>query len=142
MTVLMSPLGRRRYEKSIGCERREDMELEACWTETEWLVKCHDCIVNNIAEEHCPPMPLPIPPDYVHNLERSEMAVKGILPPPLRYSTRTTHCHLSRHGRRHSATHPRDDRLYSSRRHSSNVLEPRWSRQRKRWWNDRRKMFV
>ena len=61
------------------------MELEACLNETEWLFKCHDCIGSNIPEEHCPLMPLPIPPDYVHNLERkSKMATKGILPPPLK----------------------------------------------------------
>ena len=44
------------------------MELEACWNETERLFKCHDCIVNNIPEEYCPPMPLPVPPDYANNL--------------------------------------------------------------------------
>ena len=62
------------------------MKLEACQNETEWLFKCHDCIVNNHTEERCcPPMPLPIPPDYVQTLERrSKMAIKGILPPPLK----------------------------------------------------------
>ena len=61
------------------------VELEACWNVTEWLFKCHNCIVNNIPKEHCPTIPLPIPPDYVHNLgRRSKMAIKGILPPPLK----------------------------------------------------------
>ena len=60
------------------------MELEACWNETKWLFKSHDCIVNNIQEEYCLPMPLPIPPGYAHNLwRRSKMSIKGILSPPL-----------------------------------------------------------
>ena len=33
------------------------MELEACWNETEKLFKCHDFIVDNIPEEHCPRCP-------------------------------------------------------------------------------------
>ena len=61
------------------------MELEACWNETEWLLRCHECIVNNIPEEYCSPTPLPIPPDYAHNLgRRSKMAIKSILPPSLK----------------------------------------------------------
>ena len=61
------------------------MELEACWNESRRLLRCHECIVNNIPEEYCPPMTLPIPLDYVDNLgRRSEMARKDILPPPLK----------------------------------------------------------
>ena len=61
------------------------MELEACQNETEWLFKGHDCMVNNLPEERCPPMPLLIPPDYVQNLgRRSKMAIKGVLPPPFK----------------------------------------------------------
>ena len=61
------------------------MELEACWIETEGLFKCRDCIVHNMPEEYCPPTPLPIPPDYAHDLrKRSNMAIKGIWLPPMK----------------------------------------------------------
>ena len=61
------------------------MELEACWNKTKWLLRCHECIVNNIAEEYCLPMPLPISTDYADKLgKRSKMAIKDILPPPLK----------------------------------------------------------
>ena len=49
------------------------------------LLRCHECIVNNISEEYCPPMLLPIPSDYADTLERiSKMAIKGVLPLPLK----------------------------------------------------------
>ena len=74
-------------------ERRRNfrhMELGASQNETEWLFKYHDCIVNNIPEERWPPMPLPISPDYVQNLgRRAKMAIKGVLPTPLKMMLNT-----------------------------------------------------
>ena len=58
------------------------VELEACRDECKWLLRCHHCIVNNLPEKYCPPMPLPISLDYAkHFMRRWEMAKKGILPP-------------------------------------------------------------
>ena len=38
-----------------------------------------------MSREYCPSMPLPVPPDYIKNLSKiSEMATKGVLPPPLK----------------------------------------------------------
>ena len=45
-------------------------ELEACRDECKRLLRCHHCIVNSFPEECCPPMPLPISPDYAKNLMR------------------------------------------------------------------------
>lgn len=30
---------------------------EACWDESTWLLRYHDCTFNNIPEDYCPPMP-------------------------------------------------------------------------------------
>ena len=120
------------------------MELEACWNENEWLFKCYECIVSNIPEEYCPPMPLPIPPDYAHNLGmRSKMAITDTLPPPLNMILNTYHLLPSQPPRPSpQCDAPPRRPSYSSRRRSSNVLLPGWPRQRKRWGNDRRKHFV
>ena len=57
------------------------MGFEACRDDLDWLLICHDCIVNNCPEEYYPPMSLPIPPGYTKNLaRRAEMVKKGILP--------------------------------------------------------------
>ena len=61
------------------------MELNACWKETRWRLRCHEGIVNNIPKENYLPMPLPIPSDYADNLgRRSKMVIKDIFPPPLK----------------------------------------------------------
>ena len=56
------------------------MELEAYRDKLDWLLRCHHCIVDNFPEEHCPPMPIPIPSDQATNLaRRAEVTKKGIL---------------------------------------------------------------
>ena len=61
------------------------IELEGGWNETRWLLRRHEGRVNNVPEEYCPSVLLLIPPDYADNLgRRSKMAIKGILPPPLK----------------------------------------------------------
>ena len=37
------------------------MELENCRNELGWLIRRHNCIIDNCTEEDYPPMPLPIP---------------------------------------------------------------------------------
>ena len=58
------------------------MELKACWDELDWLIRYHNCAAYNCPEEEYPPRPLPIPPDYIDNLQtRLSKVMKGILPP-------------------------------------------------------------
>ena len=40
------------------------MELMACRDDSDWLIRCSHCAVNNFPKECCPSMPLPIHPDY------------------------------------------------------------------------------
>ena len=73
------------------------MELEACLDEVGWLVRCNNCAVYNCPEEEYPPKPLPIPPDYIDNLQSRFVKVKkGILPPTLKMIIKTS-CHLPAH---------------------------------------------
>ena len=44
------------------------MELEACWNELDWLIRCPNYAAYSCPEEEYPPRPLPIPPDYIVNL--------------------------------------------------------------------------
>ena len=67
------------------------MKLEACKNECKWWLRCNHCIVNNCPEGYCPPMHLPIPPDYAKNLiEIKKMVRNGVLPPTIKtvYKTR------------------------------------------------------
>ena len=58
------------------------MELEACLDEVEWMIRCHNCAAFNCPQKEYPPRPLPIPPDYVDNLQSRLVKVKnGTLAP-------------------------------------------------------------
>ena len=46
------------------------IELEACWKELAWMINCHNCEALNRPEEEYPARPLPIPPNYIDNLQR------------------------------------------------------------------------
>ena len=66
------------------------MELKVCRDELDWLLKCDNCVVYNCLEEEYPPRPLPIPPDYIDNLQsRLSKVMKGILPPTLKITLKT-----------------------------------------------------
>ena len=66
------------------------MKLETCSNELGWLIRCHNCIVDNCPEEDYPPRPLPIPPGYTENLERKmRKSLKGKLPPTLKLILKT-----------------------------------------------------
>ena len=72
------------------------MELEACWDELDWLIRCHNCAAYNCPEEY-PPRPLPIPPDYIDNLHSRLGKVRnGILLPTLKIILKTYY-HLPAH---------------------------------------------
>ena len=56
-------------------------ELKACRDELDWVATCYLRAVNDCPED-CPPMYLPIGPNYAKKMvRRSEMAQKGILLP-------------------------------------------------------------
>ena len=59
-----------------------ELELEACLDEMNWMIRCHNCKALNCPQEEYPTKPLPIPPDYIDNLQsRLINNVKnGILP--------------------------------------------------------------
>ena len=66
------------------------MELDNCRNELGWLIRCHNCSVDNCSEEEYPPRPLPIPPDYIDLLQRGlGRVMKGILPPTLKIILKT-----------------------------------------------------
>ena len=46
------------------------MELEACRDELDWLIICYSFAADNCPKEEYTPRPLPIPPDYIDNLQR------------------------------------------------------------------------
>ena len=68
----------------------EQMELEGCKDECKCLIRYNHCMANNCPKEYCPPMPVPIPPDYAKILMRKwEMAKKSILPHALKMTLKT-----------------------------------------------------
>ena len=61
------------------------LELESCLEEINWMVRCHNCEALNCPQEEYPARPLPIPPNYINNLQRRLIKVKKrILPPTLK----------------------------------------------------------
>ena len=54
------------------------------------MIKCHNCAANSFSEEEYPARPLPIPPNYIDNLQSRLVKVKkGILPPTLKMILKT-----------------------------------------------------
>ena len=54
------------------------------------MMRCHNCEAFDCPEEKYPPRPLPIPPDYMDNLQSRLVKVKkGILPPTLEMILKT-----------------------------------------------------
>ena len=74
------------------------MELEAGWDELDRLIRCHNRAAYNCPEEEYLPRPLPIPPDYIENLQsRLGKGVKDILPLTLKMIIKTCY---------HAPVHP------------------------------------
>jgi hypothetical protein len=66
------------------------IELEACWEELTWMINCHNCEALNRPEEEYPARPLPIPPNYIDNLQRRLInAKRGVMPPTLKMILKT-----------------------------------------------------
>ena len=62
------------------------LELEACFEELNWMIRCHNCEALNCPQEEYPARPPPIPPpNYIDNLQSILIKVqKGIFPPSLK----------------------------------------------------------
>ena len=89
------------------------MKLMVCREESDCLIRCCDCAVNNYPKDHCPPMLLPVAHGYHKKMcEREQTAVKGILPLVLKmvFKIHYPHCQLNtsrRHHRHLTFHHPR-----------------------------------
>ena len=46
------------------------LELKACLDEIDWMIRGHMYSANNYSEEEYPSRQLPIPPDYIDNLQK------------------------------------------------------------------------
>ena len=70
------------------------LDLEACIEEINGMFRCHNCEALNCPQEERPARPLPIPPDYIDNLQSRLIKVKKrILPSTLKITIKT-HYHL------------------------------------------------
>ena len=70
------------------------LELEACQEKIVWMIRCHNCEALNRPQEEYPARPLPIPPNYIDNLQsRLTKVQQGVLPPTLK-TILETRCHL------------------------------------------------
>ena len=71
------------------------LELETCLEEVNWMVRCHNCEALNCPQEEYTARPLPIPPNYMDNIQSKFIKVKkGILPPTLKKMIFKTRYHL------------------------------------------------
>ena len=65
------------------------MELKACLDEVDWMRRCHSADFN-CPQEQYPSRQVPIPPDYIDNLQSRLINVnKGILPSTLKMIIKT-----------------------------------------------------
>ena len=66
------------------------LDLEACLEEINWMITCCNCKALNCPREDYPARPLPIPPDYIDNLQsRFIKAKNNTLPPTLEMMLKT-----------------------------------------------------
>ena len=57
------------------------LELVACLEDINWMIRCHNCEALNCPQEEYPARPLPVPPNYIDNLQSGLIKVKkGVLP--------------------------------------------------------------
>ena len=109
-TTMNPPKGRSSISKSVEVPNRSkeerkltrmretksrvlmQRELMVCRDEFDWLKICFYCVINSCPEENCPPVLLPVPPDYGKiNVKRAEMVEKEIIPPTLKIILKTHH---------------------------------------------------
>ena len=73
------------------------VELKACLDVVDWMIRCHNCAAFKCPQEEYPPGSLPIPPDYIVNLQSRLVKVKkGTLPSTLKMILKT-YCYLPAH---------------------------------------------
>ena len=92
------------------------LELEACLDDINWMIKCHNCEALNCPQEEYPSRLLPIPPNYIDNLQ-------SILPPTLNIILKTYHHPPARHALITSPTVQPDDMMGRHRDGEHNLLE-------------------
>ena len=112
------------------------LELEACLEEIKWMIIYHNCEALNYPQDEYPARMLPIPPDYIDNLQSRLIKVKkGVLPPTLKMILKT-HYHLParRPAPTISPTVQPDDKMGGHRDGEISPQErPRASEEWKRW---------
>ena len=83
------------YEKMVRMSQVRirtfmQLELETCQEEIIWMITCHNCEALNRPEEEYPARPLPLPPNYINNLQSRLIKVKqGFLSPTLKMILKT-----------------------------------------------------
>ena len=83
------------YEKTVWMRQARirtlmQLELEACQEEIIWRIRCHSCEALNRPQEEYTTRPLPIPPNYIDNLQSRLIKIKqGVLPPTLKMILKT-----------------------------------------------------
>ena len=83
------------YEKMVWMRQARirtfmQLELEAYQEKIIWMIRCHNCEALNRPQEGYPARPLPMPSNYVDNLQSRLVKVKqGILPPTLKMILKT-----------------------------------------------------
>ena len=66
------------------------LELEACLEEINWTIRCHNYEALNCPQEEYLARPLPIPPNYIDNLQSRLIKVKNcVLSPTLKMILKT-----------------------------------------------------
>ena len=101
------------------------LELESYLEEINWMVRCHNCKALNCPQEEYPARPLPIPPDYIDNLQSRLIKVKkGILPPTLKMIIKTYYPPPASPVPKTSPTVPPDD-VMGGNRDGENSLQER-----------------
>ena len=88
------------------------LELEACLDKINWMIRCHNCEAPNCPQEKYPSRLLPIPPDYIDNLQSRLIKVKkSMLPPTLKMILKTCYHPLARQALITSPTVQPDDTM-------------------------------
>ena len=110
------------------CETRirtfMQMELEACLDEIDWMVRCHNCEAFNCPQEEYSPRPLPIPLNYIGNLQSRLVKIKkSILPLTLKMTLKTYYHFSARQALVTSPAVQPDDMMWRHRDGEHNPLE-------------------
>ena len=101
------------------------LELEACLDEINWMIICHNCEALKGPQEKYPARSLPIPPDYIDNLQSRLMKIKkNILPPTLKMIPKT-HYHLPVRPTSIISTTVQPDDMMGGHRDGENSLQER-----------------